>query len=67
MVGGPAPLSNIRTRKLKMPTRGRFARFNSASAAYDDNVANYVTSEPAIDYSATAVVLLAALARLSAC
>ena len=62
VVGGPAPMSNIRTRKLKMPKRGRFARFNSASAAYDDNAANYVTSEPAIDYSATAVVLLAALA-----
>ena len=62
VVGGPAPMSNIRSRKLKMPTRGRFARFNSASAAYDDNVANYVTSEPAIDYSATAVALLAALA-----
>jgi endoglucanase len=61
VVGGPAPASTFREQKLVLPRGGRFGSFNSAGAAYDDSEANYVTSEPAIDYTAAQVVLLAAL------
>jgi endoglucanase len=57
LVGGPAPLSEIRSQGF--PVRGRLGtRF----ATYEDRRADYVTSEPAIDYSASSILLLAALA-----
>jgi endoglucanase len=62
LVGGPAPRDQILTEakssgfKLGGPLRA----FNS-DIAYEDHRPDYVTSEPAIDYSATAILLLAAL------
>lgn len=56
VVGGPAPLREIRA--VGFPVRGAFStRF----ATYEDRRADYVTSEPAIDYAASSILLLAAL------
>ncbi len=56
VVGGPAPLSQIRDQGFKAKSP-----FNSSFAAYEDARRNYVTSEPAIDYSVASILLLAAL------
>jgi len=60
VVGGPAPRSQVLGQGFR--PRGPFARFNS-NIVYEDRRADYVTSEPAIDYSAAAILLLAALER----
>jgi hypothetical protein len=57
VVGGPAPLGEIRSQGF--PVRGKYG---SPFATYEDRRADYVTSEPAIDYSASSILLLAALA-----
>jgi hypothetical protein len=59
VVGGPAPMSAVRTQKLKI----RRNVFNTSRAFYTDDVNDYVTSEPAIDYTADSILLLAALSR----
>ncbi|MDO8209533.1 glycoside hydrolase family 9 protein [Conexibacter sp. CPCC 206217] len=59
VVGGPAPLADILAQDLGAPRR---SPFDTAGATYEDRVDDYVTSEPAIDYAASAVLLLAALA-----
>ncbi len=60
VVGGPAPRSQVRDQGFR--PRGRFRRFNS-NIVYEDRRPNYVNSEPAIDYSVSAILLLAALSR----
>lgn len=57
VVGGPAPLSEIRSQGF--PVRGKLG---TEFATYEDRRADYVTSEPAIDYSAASILLFAALA-----
>ena len=56
VVGGPAPLEQISEQGFR--ARGRL---QSEFAAYVDERRNYVTSEPAIDYAASSILLLAAL------
>lgn len=56
VVGGPAPVDQIRSQGFR--TRGRL---NSEFASYEDERANYVTSEPALDYAAASILLIAAL------
>ena len=56
VVGGPAPLEQISEQGFR--ARGRL---QSEFAAYVDQRRNYVTSEPAIDYAASSILLLAAL------
>jgi endoglucanase len=57
VVGGPAPLSEIRSQGFAVRDR-----FGTGLATYEDRRVDYVTSEPAIDYSASSILLLAALA-----
>jgi hypothetical protein len=57
VVGGPAPLSEIRAQGFPVKSK-----FGTPFATYEDRRADYVTSEPAIDYSASSILLLAALA-----
>jgi hypothetical protein len=57
VVGGPAPMSAVRRQKLKI----RHNVFSTSRAFYTDDVNDYVTSEPAIDYTADSILLLAAL------
>lgn len=59
VVGGPAPVDQIKSQGF--PVKGSAKRFGSPFATYEDKRANYVTSEPAIDYSAASVLLLAAV------
>ena len=56
VVGGPAPLSQIEAQgfRARGPLQSNFA-------AYVDERRNYVTSEPALDYAAASILLLAAL------
>jgi len=61
VVGGPAPMRDIVGENLRRRTRP-FARFSTARAAYEDLRVDYVTSEPAIDYSGVSILLIAALA-----
>ena len=56
VVGGPAPRGQVSGQGFK--ARGRL---NSGFAAYEDRLDDYVTSEPAIDYAAASVLMLAAL------
>jgi endoglucanase len=56
VVGGPAPRSQVREQGFRTSSR-----FDSAFASYEDARGNYVTSEPALDYAATSILLLAAL------
>jgi hypothetical protein len=59
IVGGPAPLRALKEEHFK--PGGPLRKFNSARVMYEDKRANYVTSEPTIDGSAAAILLLAAL------
>jgi endoglucanase len=56
VVGGPAPLTQIRAQGFDVK-----GPFNSRFAGYEDKRPNYVTSEPALDYAAASILLLAAL------
>jgi endoglucanase len=58
VVGGPAPRKVVRAQGLRL--RGPLRRFNSRFV-YEDRRSNYVTSEPALDYAANSILLLAAL------
>jgi hypothetical protein len=60
VVGGPAPLRMLTEQgfgKGKSP----FAKFSTKTASYEDRRPNYVNSEPAIDYTAASILLVAAL------
>jgi hypothetical protein len=59
VVGGPAPMAAVREQKLKV----RRNVFSTSRAFYTDDVNDYVTSEPALDYTADSILLLAALSR----
>ena len=61
VVGGPAPIAAIREQEADGGFRLRASAFNAPGAAYEDNAGDYVTSEPAIDYAAGSILLLAAL------
>jgi endoglucanase len=63
VVGGPAARSVIAEQKLRL-LRSPFRKFNSRRAVYEDNVEDYVTSEPAIDYTAASILLVAAVGSL---
>jgi hypothetical protein len=56
VVGGPAPIRDIRDQGFNVD-----GPFDSSFAAYEDRRADYVTSEPALDYAAATVLLLATL------
>ena len=56
VVGGPAPKREVKGQGFRV--RGKFG---SRFATYQDKRVNYVTSEPAIDYSAASILLLASL------
>jgi endoglucanase len=56
VVGGPAPIDQIRGQGFHVG-----GPFNSSFASYEDRRADYVTSEPALDYAAASVLLLATL------
>jgi endoglucanase len=59
VVGGPASIEQF--------SKGGFAwqgPFNSKRAAYSRDIGNYITSEPALDYSVNSVFLLTSLAAL---
>ena len=56
VVGGPAPRSEIRGQGFRAD-----GPFDSPFATYEDRRVDYVTSEPAIDYTAASIMLLAAL------
>jgi endoglucanase len=56
VVGGPAPLSQIKSQDFHVS-----GPLQSSFAAYEDSRRDYVTSEPALDYAAASVLLLAAL------
>jgi len=62
VVGGPAPLKDVLGEDLRRKTRP-FARFSTNRAVYEDLRVDYVTSEPAIDYTGASVLLFAALDR----
>ena len=56
VVGGPAPIQQIRDQGFHVD-----GPFDSSFAAYEDRRADYVTSEPALDYAAATILLLATL------
>ncbi|MDX6587767.1 MAG: endoglucanase [Solirubrobacterales bacterium] len=56
VVGGPGPRKEIADQGFKPK-----GRFNKGPIVYEDRAQDYVTSEPAIDYSASSIMLLAAL------
>ena len=55
VVGGPAPLSQVRGQGFRASSP-----FDSRFATYEDVRRDYVTSEPALDYAASSILLLAA-------
>jgi endoglucanase len=56
VVGGPGPRKEVQGQGFKPK-----GVFNKGPIVYEDKRADYVTSEPAIDYSASSILLLAAL------
>ncbi len=60
VVGGPAPWWELREQGFR--PGGPLRRFNSR-IVYEDRRRDYVTSEPALDYAANSILLLAALQR----
>ena len=56
VVGGPAPRSQVRGQGFA-PS----GHYDSKFATYEDKRRDYVTSEPALDYAASSILLLAAL------
>jgi hypothetical protein len=60
VVGGPAPLSML-TEQGFGKGKTAAARFSTKVASYEDRRPNYVNSEPAIDYTAASILLIAAV------
>jgi endoglucanase len=56
VVGGPAPVGQVHGQGFQTSSP-----FDSKFATYEDRRADYVTSEPALDYAASSVLLLATL------
>jgi endoglucanase len=67
VVGGPAPLALWESEPMKEGMGKEFTPddpgLQSAAAVYHDDVGDWVTNEPALDYSADALFLLAAYAE----
>ena len=61
VVGGPTSPAALESQGLKIARRSRYRRFNSRLAVYEDFRDNYVTSEVSLTYSASTVLLVAAL------
>jgi hypothetical protein len=59
VVGGPTTRAILRDQKLRF----RPGPFDGPGGVYEDRVADYVTSEVALDYAASTVLLLAAVGR----
>ena len=57
-MGGPTTRGILREQGL----RYRPGRFDGPAGVYEDKVSDYVTSEVAIDYAASTVLMLAAVA-----
>jgi endoglucanase len=57
VVGGPTTLATLREQRLPF----RRGAFDGPAGFYQDKVSNYVTSEVAIDYAASTVLMLAAV------
>lgn len=57
VVGGPTTLKILRQQHLRF----RKGPFDGPAGAYEDRVANYVTSEVALDYAASTLLLIAAM------
>ncbi len=60
VVGGPAARKDILEQGVGAPKK---SPFNTAAATFEDRRDDYVTSEPAIDYAASSILLLAAMQR----
>lgn len=60
VVGGPATPGSLRPFALTLG-RSPFTQFNSGRIVYEDRRANFVTSEVALSYSASCVLLAASL------
>ncbi len=58
VVGGPTTRSILREQRLPY----RLGPFDGPAGVYEDRVSDYVTSEPALDYTASTVLLHAAVA-----
>jgi endoglucanase len=67
VVGGPAPLALWQSEPMQEGMGKEFTpddpSLQSAAAVYHDDVGDWVTNEPALDYSADALLLLAAYAE----
>ena len=59
VVGGPASMAELAKNGFSWQ-----GPFNSKRAAYSRTIGNYITSEPALDYSVNSVFLLASLSAL---
>jgi hypothetical protein len=66
VLGGPTALAILDADKdlPKPPANGPFAAWSTAALAYDDSRDNYVVNEPAIDFTAPLVFVLAELLDL---
>ncbi|HEX8102826.1 MAG TPA: glycoside hydrolase family 9 protein [Solirubrobacteraceae bacterium] len=60
VVGGPSTAAIVSGEGLALDPNGAYKPFNS-TRVYEDDLDDYVTSEPALDYTATSIFLLAAL------
>lgn len=60
VVGGPTAPGSLRPFALELG-RSRYTQFNSGRIVYEDRRANFVTSEVALSYSASCVLLAASL------
>ena len=56
VVGGPAPIAQIRSQGFDVE-----GPFDTRFASYEDKRRDYVTSEPALDYAAASILLLATI------
>jgi endoglucanase len=67
IVGGPASMSVLRgahDESLPLPgAKGPFARWSTDALVYEDEAADYVVNEPAIDFTAPLVFILGELAE----
>ena len=60
VVGGPTTTGIIKEQELRL-FPGPYKAFNGGGAVYEDHLDNYVTSEPALDYTVASLFLLAVL------
>jgi hypothetical protein len=61
VVGGPTSPATLKAQGLKIARRSRYRRFNSKRTVYEDRREDYVTSEVSLTYSASTILLIAAL------